>query len=107
MLVASFIGFGTVALAASEFLDVSTTTTELLEGATVEFAATITAGDTDLEGYKITCNGSVCYNSGGAKLLANETKNVSFSMEVTTAMLGNPIEFVLSDDISASLATDS
>lgn len=107
MLAASFIGFGTVALAADEFLDVSTTTTELLEGAVVEFAGTITAGTTDLEGYKIVCNGNTCYDSGGAKLLAGETKNLSFSMEVTTAMLDNPIEFVLSDDGSANLATDS
>ena len=107
LVAASFIGFSGTALAANDSLDVSTTTTELLEGTTVDFAATITAGDANLASYKITYNGSPVWDSGGASLVAGDVKNVSFSMEVTTAMLGNPMHFVLAADSGTDLASDN
>lgn len=107
MLAVAFFAFGSTALAAGESLNVSTTVSELLEGAVVDFTATVTAGDTNLVGYKITCNGNTCYNSDGATLLANNSAEVSFSMQVTTEMLGNPISFVLADDSSSNIITDS
>lgn len=107
MLAVAFFAFGSTALAAGESLNVSTTVSELLEGASVSFTATITAGDTELVGYKIICNGTVCYNSDGARLAANTSAEASFSMQVTTEMLGNPIEFVLADDSNANITTHS
>lgn len=107
MLAASFIGFGTAAFAAGEALDVTTDITEMLEGGPVDFDATITAGDTALIDYTIVCNGTPCYDSDGATLAAYTSVEVSFTMEVTDAMLGNPIEFVLVDDSNPNLATDS
>lgn len=92
MILSVFMGFGSVALADGESLDVRASVSELVEGGTVEFTAAIDPGD-GLSDYKIMCGDTVCYDSDGAQLL--EPKEVTFSMEVTDEMLGEQITFKL------------
>jgi len=105
LMLVSMFAFGTTALAAGESLDVSTSVTELLEGGTVDFSAVITGGDTPLTGYAIVAGGTECFSTD-ATLAAGESVELSFSYNVTTEMLGTPIEFAFVSG-GATLATDT
>lgn len=106
MILSVFMGFGSVALADGEDLDVRSSVSELAEGGSVDFTATINPGVSGLTDYKIVCGSTVCYDSDGAPLAPGEPKEVTFTMEVTNEMLGKKIKFTLTSD-GSEVASDS
>lgn len=106
LMLSVFFTFGGVALAAADFT-VETDVSEMTEGGSVEFRATITNNTgSPLVGYTIKYGNHVCYDAGGATLAVGESKEVTFLLDVSEGMLGNPIQFDLHSGVDI-IADDS
>ncbi len=96
LLLSVVFSFGSVALAADVDLSVETDVTEMTQGGSVEFTATVVNNSGELlTSYAVLNGGHVCYDFDGAPLAAGGVKEVTFDLDVTDSMLGNPINFVV------------
>lgn len=89
--------FGGVALAAGNVdFTIKTDISEMTEGGSVEFTGTITNNSgSPISDFVINQNGNPVKTIGAPLAGDGETKPFTFSMEVTDAMLGSPIQFDL------------
>lgn len=88
--------FGGVALAVNYDFTVETDVTEMTEGGNVEFTATITNNTgSPISDFVIKHNLNVVKAIDAPLAGDGEAKPITFTMEVTDAMLGSPIQFDL------------
>ncbi len=110
MLAASFIGFGTVALAADVDFDVVSNVTELLVAGNVEFTATV-VNNTSSTIYpteiSYTCNGQSFSEAYDAPILSGDQAQIVFTRLVTEEMIGKQFSFSFKSDAPGPSPTDT
>ncbi len=111
MLVASFIGLGSVALAANEVeFNVVPNVTELLVAGDVEFTATVinNTGSTIFpERISYSSNGDLFTESYDAPILSGEQVQIVFTRFVTEDMIDSQFSFSFESDAPGSSPTDT